>query len=410
MSQVNIYLVGGAVRNRLLQLPVTERDWVVVGATPKDMLSLGYKRVGRDFPVFLHPKTKEEYALARTEQKMAEGHTGFICYASPKVTLEEDLRRRDLTINAMACDEQGRLIDPYQGQKDLHSRVLRHVSDAFVEDPLRVLRVARFAAEFAHLGFTIHSDTLHLMSQISQSGELMALSPERIWKETEKALPGSSPQIYFQVLMHCSAISTLFPEIEPLCSPLNSPLSYGLSTLAIASRLSDQKEVRFAALCHVLGKSLTESDVSTDDGAVLKEGRLYEMKKMEQLCERLKLPRRFSELARQALQYRGLIGIIKTVPAPVLLHFFDALDLWRKPYRLEQLILVSEADESAKKGVIKKKPSSQADYIREAFKIARAVLVKDIIDDGFKKTAIKKELQHRRQQVLDQWMRIRAHS
>jgi len=210
---MNVYLVGGAVRNRLLKLPVTERDWVVVGATPEEMLLLGYKKVGKNFPVFLHPETKEEYALARTERKMAEGHTGFACYASPDVTLEEDLLRRDLTINAIACNDKGDLIDPYQGEKDLNQLILRHVSEAFIEDPLRVLRVARFAAQLAHLGFSIDSETLDLMTKISQSGELLTLSPERVWKETEKALLSPSPHIYFQVLKHCSAILVLFPKI-----------------------------------------------------------------------------------------------------------------------------------------------------------------------------------------------------
>ncbi|ASV33267.1 multifunctional CCA addition/repair protein [Candidatus Hamiltonella defensa] len=402
---MNVYLVGGAVRNRLLKLPVTERDWVVVGATPEEMLLLGYKKVGKNFPVFLHPETKEEYALARTERKMAEGHTGFACYASPDVTLEEDLLRRDLTINAIACNDKGDLIDPYQGEKDLNQLILRHVSEAFIEDPLRVLRVARFAAQFAHLGFSIDSVTLDLMTKISQSGELLTLSPERVWKETQKALLSPSPHIYFQVLKHCSAILVLFPEIDTLCSPLRCPLSHGLSTLSIAAKLTDQKEVRFAALCHILGKKLTEYDVlGTHDRAVLKRVPLCDLNKIEQLCERLKLPNLFRELLKHTLKYRGLVRIINRLSFPLLLNFFDELDLWRKPYRLEQLILISKADESTEGGV-EGKHDYQAQYVREAFNIARAVSVKKILEGGFRKEAIQKELTRRRNQALDQWQK-----
>ncbi len=213
---MNIYLVGGAVRDSLLNLPVTEQDWVVVGATPEQLLKLGYQQVGKDFPVFLHPVSHEEYALARTERKSGQGYTGFTCYAAPDVTLEDDLLRRDLTVNAIARSADGEFIDPYHGKQDLENRVLRHVSDAFGEDPLRVLRVARFAARFAYLGFTIAPETMSLMSNMAQSGELSALTPERVWKETEKALKTQSPHVYFQVLRDCGALAVLFPEIERL--------------------------------------------------------------------------------------------------------------------------------------------------------------------------------------------------
>ena len=253
---MKIYLVGGAVRDSLLNLPVTEQDWVVVGCTPEQLLTQGYQQVGKDFPVFLHPVSHEEYALARTERKSGAGYTGFTCYAAPDVTLEEDLLRRDLTINAIARSADGELIDPYHGQQDLENKVLRHVSDAFGEDPLRVLRVARFAARFAHLGFSIAAETQSLMAAMAQSGELSALTPERVWKETEKALKTQSPQIYFQVLRDCGALVVLFPEIErlfgvPAPEKWHPEIDTGihtLMTLAIAAQLSPEVDIRFKDL------------------------------------------------------------------------------------------------------------------------------------------------------------------
>ncbi|VTP67373.1 Multifunctional CCA protein [Serratia rubidaea] len=246
---MKIYLVGGAVRDSLLELPVVDRDWVVVGATPEQLLAQGYQQVGKDFPVFLNPQTHEEYALARTERKSGHGYTGFTCYAAPDVTLEEDLLRRDLTINAIAQTTEGELVDPYHGVQDLNARVLRHVSAAFGEDPLRVLRVARFAARFAHLGFTIAPETAALMRQMADSGELAALTAERVWKETEKALQSRSPQVYFQVLRDCHALGVLFPEIDALFGvpapekwhPEIDTGIHTLMTLAIAARLSRRR-------------------------------------------------------------------------------------------------------------------------------------------------------------------------
>lgn len=262
---MQIYLVGGAVRDSLLDIPVVDHDWVVVGATPAELLALGYQQVGKDFPVFLNPDTHEEYALARTERKSGQGYTGFTCYAAPDVTLEEDLLRRDLTINAIARSAEGELIDPYGGVADLQARVLRHVSDAFGEDPLRVLRVARFTARFAHLGFRIADETLALMRRMAHSGELAALTAERVWKETEKALQSQSPQVYFQVLRDCDALAVLFPEIDalfgvPAPAKWHPEIDTGVHTLmalAIAARLTPEVDVRFATLCHDLGKGLT---------------------------------------------------------------------------------------------------------------------------------------------------------
>lgn len=264
------YLVGGAVRDGLLGLPIKDRDWVVVGATPQQMLDAGYQQVGRDFPVFLHPDSHEEYALARTERKSGSGYTGFTCYAAPDVTLEQDLLRRDLTVNAMAQDADGSLIDPYGGRHDLQQRILRHVSPAFGEDPLRVLRVARFAARYAHLSFRIADETLALMREMTDAGELAHLTPERVWKETESALGTRNPQVFFQTLRDCGALKVLFPEIDvlfgvPAPAKWHPEIDTGvhtLMTLTMAAMLSPELDVRFATLCHDLGKGLTPKEFS----------------------------------------------------------------------------------------------------------------------------------------------------
>lgn len=252
---MQIYLVGGAVRDRLLQLPVYDHDWVVVGATPEEMLAEGYRQVGKDFPVFLHPETNEEYALARTERKIASGHTGFSVYSAPDVTLEDDLMRRDITINAIAQDPQDNLIDPYHGKQDLEQHVIRHVSPAFSEDPLRVLRVARFYAKLAHLGFTIAAETISLMAQITQSGELQLLSKERIWQETFRALSTDNPELYFNCLFHIGALAAIAPE---LADALNNK-----EKLSLLSRLKsiDSAEHRYAALLFIAGFSADMSRI-----------------------------------------------------------------------------------------------------------------------------------------------------
>jgi len=404
---MNIYLVGGAVRDDLLNLPISEKDWVIVNATPKKLLSLGYKQVGRDFPVFLHPVTREEYALARTERKSGHGYTGFTCYAAPDVTLEEDLRRRDLTINAMARDYiNNKLIDPYQGEKDLTNRVLRHVSDTFTEDPLRVLRIARFAARFAHLGFTIASETYTLMIKIVNSGELSNLVAERVWQETKKALISQSPHKYFQVLRDCGALVLLFPEIDILFG-VPAPIKWHpeidtgihtLMTLAIAACLSTQIEVRFSALCHDLGKGLTAKKFWPHH----RGHNLIGVKLVEQLCKRLKVPASIRELAKLAAEYHDLIHIVNNFKPKNLLKLFDVIDAWRKPYRLEQMIMISEADARGRSG-FENNLYPQGDYLRNAFRIAVAIPVQAVIASGLKGSAITDELKHRRQLALAQW-------
>lgn len=403
---MKIYLVGGAVRDSLLGLPVTEKDWVVVGATPENLLAQGYQQVGKDFPVFLHPVSRDEYALARTERKSGKGYTGFVCHAAPDVTLEQDLLRRDLTINAIARTEQGDLIDPYQGRHDLENRVLRHVSEAFSEDPLRVLRVARFAARFAHLGFQIAEETMALMQKIAHEGELAYLTPERVWKETEKALGTSSPDVYFQVLRDCGALAVLFPEIDslygvPAPAKWHPEIDTGIHTmmtLAMAARLSPEIDVRFATLCHDLGKGLTPPELWPRHHGHGPAG----VKLVKALCQRLRVPNPMRDLAKLVAEYHDLIHTVQVLQPKTLLKLFDAIDVWRKPQRLEQLALTSEADARGRAG-FEETPYPQGDYLREAYRVANLVRSADVVADGFKGIDVRNELIRRRTQALADW-------
>ncbi|MCO7507927.1 multifunctional CCA addition/repair protein [Serratia fonticola] len=403
---MKIYLVGGAVRDTLLNLPVVDHDWVVVGATPADLLALGYQQVGKDFPVFLNPQTHEEYALARTERKSGQGYTGFTCYAAPDVTLEEDLLRRDLTINAMARGDDGILVDPYNGKADLDARLLRHVSDAFGEDPLRVLRVARFAARFASLGFTVAPETSALMQQMAESGELASLTAERVWKETEKALQSQSPQVYFQVLRDCGALKVLFPEIDALFGvpapekwhPEIDTGVHTLMTLAIAAQLSPEVDIRFSALCHDLGKGITPQELWPHHYGHGPAG----VRLVEKLCQRLRVPNPVRELAKLVAEYHDLIHTVNKLRPETLLKLFDAIDVWRKPQRLEQMILTSEADARGRTG-FENNPYPQGDYLRQAYQVANAVSVKEVVESGLQGLAIRDEVKRRRQQALADW-------
>ncbi|KHS72815.1 multifunctional CCA addition/repair protein [Pectobacterium brasiliense] len=403
---MKIYLVGGAVRDSLLGLPVTEKDWVVVGATPENLLEQGYQQVGKDFPVFLHPISRDEYALARTERKSGKGYTGFVCHAAPDVTLEQDLLRRDLTINAIARTERGDLIDPYHGRRDLDNRVLRHVSDAFSEDPLRVLRVARFAARFAHLGFQIAEETMALMQKMAHEGELAYLTPERVWKETEKALGTSSPDVYFQVLRDCGALTVLFPEIDnlygvPAPAKWHPEIDTGIHTMmtvAMAARLSPEIDVRFATLCHDLGKGLTPPELWPRHHGHGPAG----VKLVEALCQRLRVPNPIRDLAKLVAEYHDLVHTVQVLQPKTLLKLFDAIDVWRKPQRLEQLALTSEADARGRAG-FEENPYPQGDYLREAFRVASQVSSADVVADGFKGIDVRNELARRRIHALADW-------
>ncbi|ACX89303.1 polynucleotide adenylyltransferase/metal dependent phosphohydrolase [Pectobacterium parmentieri WPP163] len=403
---MKIYLVGGAVRDSLLSLPVTEKDWVVVGATPEHLLAQGYQQVGKDFPVFLHPVSHDEYALARTERKSGKGYTGFVCHAAPDVTLEQDLLRRDLTINAIARTEQGELIDPYHGRRDLENRVLRHVSDAFGEDPLRVLRVARFAARFAHLGFQIAEETMALMQKMVHEGELAYLTPERVWKETEKALSTSSPDVYFQVLRDCGALAVLFPEVDnlygvPAPAKWHPEIDTGIHTMmtvAMAARLSPEIDVRFATLCHDVGKGLTPPELWPRHHGHGPAG----VKLVEALCQRLRVPNPIRDLAKLVAEYHDLVHTVQVLQPKTLLKLFDAIDVWRKPQRLEQLALTSEADARGRAG-FEENPYPQGDYLREAFRVAALVSSASVVADGFKGIDVRNELTLRRIHALAEW-------
>lgn len=403
---MKIYLVGGAVRDSLLNLPVTEYDWVVVGATPEYMLAEGYQQVGKDFPVFLHPVTHDEYALARTERKSGSGYNGFTCYAAPDVTLEQDLLRRDLTINAIAKSAEGELFDPYHGQRDIEQRLLRHVSDAFGEDPLRVLRVARFAARFAHLGFSVAPETQRLMQQMVASGELEALTPERVWKETEKALQTQDPQVFFQVLRDCAALKVLFPEIDALFGvpapekwhPEIDTGIHTLMTLKMAAELTPDVDIRFSALCHDLGKGLTKPEYWPHHHGHGPAG----IKLVENLCQRLRVPVHLRDLAKLVAEFHDLIHTVNKLRPETLLKLFDAIDVWRKPQRLEQMIFTSEADARGRTG-FEQNPYPQGDYLRDAYSAALSVSIKDIVDSGLQGLAIRDELKKQRIRAIADW-------
>jgi len=403
---VKSYLVGGAVRDALLNLPVKDKDWVVVGASPAEMLALGFQQVGRDFPVFLHPDTQQEYALARTERKNGSGYTGFVCYAAPDVTLEQDLQRRDLTINAIAQDDEGRYYDPYNGRADIEQRQLRHVSAAFNEDPLRVLRVARFAARFAHLGFVIAGETLALMRSMAESGELSALTPERVWKETEKALETRTPQVYFQVLRDCGALAVLFPELDnlygvPAPAKWHPEIDTGvhtLMTLAIAAELSDEVDVRFATLFHDVGKALTPPEKWPSHHGHGPAG----VPLVEQLCQRLRVPNAIRDLALLVTEFHDLVHTVERQSPETLVALFDRIDAWRKPHRVEQIALTSEADARGRTG-FENNAYPQGDYLRKAFEIVQNVSTKDVVAAGYKGVEVREELTRRRIAALAAW-------
>ncbi|HEC04986.1 MAG TPA: multifunctional CCA addition/repair protein, partial [Thiothrix sp.] len=340
---MQIYLVGGAVRDKLLNLPIKDHDWVVTGATPENMTDLGYKPVGKDFPVFLHPETNEEYALARTERKTSKGYHGFSFNASPEVTLKEDLFRRDLTINAIAEDDTGKIYDYHNGQHDLKNKKLRHVSNAFAEDPVRILRVARFAARYADLGFTVANETLKLMTDMVIAGEVNALVAERVWQETEKALGEGRPEVFFTTLRECGALKVLFPDVDrlfgvPQPAQWHPEIDTGIHTMMVlqqATLLSKDPEVRFAALTHDLGKGTTPADVLPSHHG--HEDRSYDL--VIKLCKHYRIPKRFTDLAKLTAKYHTHIHMAFDIKAKTVLKVLTACDIYRKPERFSQMLL-----------------------------------------------------------------------
>jgi len=370
------YLVGGAVRDALLGLPVTERDWVVVGASPAELAALGYRQVGKDFPVFLHPDSHEEYALARTERKTAPGYHGFETRFAPDVTLADDLRRRDLTINAMARAADGTLVDPYGGAADLEARLLRHVSPAFAEDPVRILRVARFLARYAPLGFEVAPETLALMRAMVTAGEAAALVPERVWQETAKALVAPAPEAFFALLRSTGALAVVFPELDRLWGvpqparwhPEIDTGEHVLLVLAAAARLSPLARVRFAALTHDLGKGETPPDEWPKHvGHELRSVTL-----VGALADRLRLPNEFRELAQLVARHHGVCHRALELRAPTVLELLEHCDAFRRPERFAEFLLACEADMRGRTGFAER-AYPQGEFLREALRLAQAV-------------------------------------
>ncbi len=373
-KNVQIYLVGGAVRDQLLGHPYHERDWVVVGATPEWMLAQGFRAVGKDFPVFIHPTTGEEYALARTERKTAPGYTGFVFHAAPDVSLEQDLCRRDLTINAMAQNAQGELIDPYHGQQDLQARILRHVSAAFVEDPVRILRVARFLARYHRYGFSVAAETLQLMQHMVQHGEVQALTAERVWQELQRALGEDYPRAFFTSLQGCGALSLLFPCLEQN--------TQALGVLDAMCAQSQAPILRFAALFAA----------ATADKAEL-----------QQLVQRYRIPNAYSQLAQLAQQHRRYYPDVLQATAAELLAFLEKADGFRQPQRLLELLEVLRAIHGDSDTV-------RSDRLQHAYRVASAVAVADVLQAGFTGQAIATELQRRRIAALAEQIAVSSRS
>ena len=383
---MKIYLVGGAVRDKLLGYPFHEKDWVVVGATPELMEQQGYTPVGKDFPVFLHPKTKEEYALARTERKTGRGYAGFSFYCGEDVTLEDDLIRRDLTINAMAEDETGAVIDPYGGQQDLIDKKLRHVSDAFLEDPVRILRIARFAARYHPLGFTIADETNALMRKMVANGEVDHLVSERVWKEMERALGEVAPDIFIQSLRDCGALARLFPEIDALFGVPQTAIHHpeidtGIHTLMSlqqAAQMTKNICVRFATLLHDLGKGTTPKEEWPRH--IAHEERSIPL--VKNVCDRIAAPKDYKELAIIVAQWHTHCHRALELKPVTVLKVLKIADAFRRPERFDQFLVCCEADARGRTG-FENRDYPQANYFRGALAECQGINAKEISARGF---------------------------
>lgn len=401
---MKIYLVGGAVRDKLLGYPVKEQDWVVVGSTPDELIAQGYRQVGKDFPVFLHPKTGEEYALARTERKSGAGYYGFQCDFNASVRLEEDLQRRDLTINAMAMDEDGRIIDPFEGQRDLRLKYLRHVSPAFIEDPVRVLRVARFAARYFHLGFRVAPETQALMYKMVRQGELEHLVAERVWQEWQRSLGEDHPEQFIQVLRQCDALRVVIPELHVLFGVPNSvkyhqEVDSGVHTLMVleeAVKLSDDPRVRFAALVHDLGKAKTPMAEWPKHHGHEERG----VAVIENLAKRLRIPADYRNLALMASRFHLNIHRLFELRSTTIVKLLEQTDAFRRPQLFEQLLLVCEADAKGCAGCADR-DYKQAQYWRFIKQECAKITAKALIEQGFEGKEIKEALHKRRIACVD---------
>ena len=414
---LDVYLVGGAVRDGLLGLAVYDRDWVVVGATPEEMLANGFQQVGKDFPVFLHPKTKEEYALARTERKVGVGYHGFEVFADPKVTLEEDLVRRDLTINAMAQTPSGEIVDPYGGQKDLQNKLLRHVSEAFSEDPLRVLRVARFAAKLAPFGFTLAPETQALMTQMVSGGELSDLTPERVWQEVVKALNTESPSVFFEVLDSVGAVAVLFPELFALHNvtqpqkhhPEGDVWIHTMMVLDATARLSNDPMVCFSALVHDLGKASTPEELWPKHSGHDAAGVPIVVK----LCERYRVPKKWQQQASRVTEWHGLIhqglnGVESGCALPYLkpatyLKVLKGCGALKDPAGFEKVLLACKADAQGRKG-FESTDYPQAEFWMDVLGVANQVDNQKIIQQGFRGAEIAEAIDRERVRLIAEFI------
>lgn len=403
---MEVYLVGGAVRDELLGLPVTERDWCVVGATPGELKAAGYRQVGKDFPVFLHPRTGEEYALARTERKTGPGYHGFSFHASPDVTIEDDLRRRDLTVNAMARDSNGLLVDPFGGRKDLEQRVLRHVSDSFAEDPVRILRVAKFAARFAPLGFRLAEETSALMASMVENGEACELVPDRVWKECEAALACARPAVFFDVLRQCGALAVVFPEIDalfgvPQPEQWHPEIDCGVHSMMVleqAAALSPDVDVRFAALVHDLGKAETpRNKLPSHPGHERRSVRL-----IKSMSSRMPIPTACRDLALVVAEFHGHCHKAFELRPSTVLKVLERTDAFRRRERFDKFLLACEADSRGRTG-FEQRPYPQANYFREALEAAAAVSARDVLREGMEGAQIGVALRRGRLQAISRF-------
>lgn len=407
---MEIFLVGGAVRDKLLGHPVKEKDWVVVGATPAELIALGYQPVGKDFPVFLHPQTKEEYALARTERKTAPGYTGFQFHAAPDVTLEQDLIRRDLTINAIAEDQYGNLFDPFNGQVDIQHRLLRHVSPAFAEDPVRILRTARFAARYHHLGFAVAEETLSLMCTMVTNGEVDHLVPERVWKEMSRALLEKNPEVFFTTLRACGALARIMPELDALFGVPQRPefhpeIDTGVHTLLALQqicKLSRSTHVRVATLLHDLGKGATPKDE-------LPRHHGHEERSLplvREFCQRLAVPKMARDLALAVAEYHTHCHRVLELQPATLVKTLEALDAFRRPDRFAEFLLCCEADARGRTG-FEERPYPQADYFAQALNVCTQIKVTDLLEQGYEGAELGEKLHQERVNAVQQFKQHR---
>lgn len=400
---MEIYLVGGAVRDKLLNNPVKENDWLVIGETPESMVKQGFRPVGKDFPVFLHPQSHEEYALARTERKTARGYKGFAIHASPDVTIEQDLIRRDLTINAMAMTPEGRVIDPFGGQQDLESRVFRHVSPAFTEDPVRILRVARFAARYAHIGFKLAEETRGLMQSMVTAGEVDYLVPERVWAELFKALNEPTPSAFFYTLKECGALARIFPEIDnlfgvPQPEKYHPEIDTGLHCMLClqqAAHLSASPEVRFAALVHDLGKAISPKENLPHHY----EHEIKGLPLLEAFCLRLRVPNTFRVLALQVMQYHTHCHRAFELRASTLTDLLAALGVFKEGNCFPEFLLACEADAKGRTG-LENRPYPQAEFLRAVAKSVQFLDISAVLNSDLKGSQIGEAIRRLRIQVV----------